>query len=128
MSRATGYVWDSSGKLVGYAMYCGTSDVMWSRIYPTSEAAWGAYGRTRDDLDAWLEECHRDCSCGAEPVHGFIGTDYGKLHHWPATYCLACSAITSNRDFDEQWGDDGADYVPDVAGAGGTATLRSRWT
>lgn len=103
MSRATGFVWDAAGEQVGWAMYCGTSDVMWSRIYPSMDAAWDGYRQGSADGADWYEVTHRECTCGAEPTEGFIGTDYGGLHHWRGTFCLPCGAIIGPHTFDERW-------------------------
>lgn len=120
MSRATGYVWAADATLVGYAMYCGTSDMMWTRIYPSQDAAWEGYfesnraydAAARDDtdaIDAALSITSRECTCGEVPTSGFIGSDYGRLSHWPATFCLRCEAIVSGTTFDERWSDEDGD-------------------
>ena len=81
MSRATALIRFPDGT-VKAAMYCGTSDVLWPRLFDDVEEAWDAY---RDaSSDDWYATFHPPAPLvDGEPVE--IYSDYGGGHWWRGT-------------------------------------------
>lgn len=102
MSRASADIRTPAGAIVAHAMYCGTTDRLWTRLYATSREAWDHYGATyHQDADdgPWLAHV----KCDHEPEHGYAYTNYGGGFHWPVAYCLICGLALGPLDWDGQY-------------------------
>lgn len=100
MSRATLYVRFPDGSL-RYGLYCGTTDIVWPRLYATPDQAWDAYDDEGDYIPG-----------DGEPVD--VATDYGGGQHWTAT--ATREFVTSQHDWDSRYeADNERDGLPDWA-------------
>jgi hypothetical protein len=67
---------------IRYGMYCGTTDVLWPRLFDTQDEAWSTYAQTEWSSNAWREAFYPAPEGKAEDVE--VSVDYGAGFHWPA--------------------------------------------
>lgn len=96
MSHATGIIFskEEEPKILGYFDYDGTADICYPLIYSTMEELQEHW--RRDDCFDFK------CTCGIEPAHVWIYSDYGAGHFWEGDVCFKCRVITSELSSHER--------------------------
>jgi hypothetical protein len=111
MSRASAAVLFPDGT-IKCGMYCGTTDMLWPRLFDTLDEAWETYERTCRDTKQWLSAFYPreplEVNSG-EPVRIF--ENYGGGYEWGgfATREFVTSELdlmeiedVTNYDFDSE--------------------------
>lgn len=81
MSRSRAAVLFPDGT-IKYAMYCGTSGVLWARLFDSLDEAWDTY-REVHRTELWLPTFHPDVVGESQTVQIYV--DHGGGTEWAGT-------------------------------------------